>query len=92
MAKGTHIYSRCLSALGRKLRFKLFFPKKVAPLQKQAKDHSRGSAEFLNQNMKQIGPGFMSYDRTYKLTGRDHNFMYRDLNIDKWFYNSFMYS
>ena len=36
---------------------------------KTNQEHSRGSPEFPpNQNIIQIGPGFMNYDRTYKQT------------------------
>ena len=40
----------------------------------------RGSPEFPNQNLRQIGQGFMSYDRTNKqsnkYTNKDYYFIY----------------
>ena len=47
----------------------------VTPLEisNQANKHSRGSLEFPKQNLRQIGNGPMSYDRTYnvKISAKD---------------------
>ena len=65
---GTKRQSRCLTALCRKFRFQLFFPNKSRPTQliisQPNKERSRGSPQFPNQNLRKVGLGFSSYDRT----------------------------
>ena len=40
-----------------------------------SQEHSRGSTEFPNQNLRQIGYSMISYDRRYKQTNRDYYFI-----------------
>ena len=41
VAQGTHSYSRCLPARGRKLRFSLFFPIKVDPINLESQNQAK---------------------------------------------------
>jgi len=47
------------------------------PLNLEPLNQDKNIPEFPNQNLRQIGQGFMSYDRACKQTNRDYYFIYK---------------
>ena len=80
VAQGTHSYSRCLPARGRKLRFSLFFPIKVDPINLESQNQAKNIPVVLPSSpiktWEKSVLECLSYDRTHKQRNKRRLLLY----------------